>query len=119
MTRLAPFGAGRNDHLHGDEDQRELTAAQEDEIETRAAELLKERLADRDQFDDLLAGMEPDTINHKLHRALMSLDNACAGPDVRMTAYLLLTVFVMLGLAVNWKIIEAGDDVRRSQGVER
>lgn len=86
-TRPAPFGAGRNDHLHGDEDDLpELTDAEDEVIETRAREMLAERFADRDEFYYLLVGMDDHTIVHQLHRALMSLDDACVGKQIALDA---------------------------------
>ena len=63
-----------------------LSDAEEAQIEARAQELFDERMQSRESFDDLLAGMETDTINHQLHRALMSLDNACAGDRIALDA---------------------------------
>ena len=67
--RYAHPDAGRYDHLHGDEDWgRELTPSEEVEIEQRASELVKERLADHRQFYSLMEGIDSDEIDPHLHR---------------------------------------------------
>lgn len=64
------------DKAHGDEHILELTPEQQVAVEIRARELMAERLADRDKFDDLVSGIDSSEIMPHVHRALMNLDGA-------------------------------------------
>ncbi len=100
MLKTAHPDAGRFDHLHGDEDDApELTAAEQAQVDARAGELMRERMDDIAQFDDLLDGIEPTLISHPLHRALRNLDNACSGDRIGINA--VLTAIAQIQLTVN------------------
>ncbi len=100
MLKTAHPDAGRFDHLHGDEDDApELTATEQQQVDARADELMRERMDDIAQFDDLLAGIDSALINHPLHRALRNLDNACSGDRIGINA--VLTAIAQIELIVN------------------
>jgi hypothetical protein len=65
------------------------TMLEQQRRESRAAEILQERMGDEDRFEDLLAGIDSTTINPHLFRALQHLDRACYGhqPDVQAVLY--------------------------------
>ena len=87
--KVAPEGAGRYDHLHGDEDAYWPTAAEEALIEQLADQKLTARLYDdAEQFNDLLAGIEPSDYEPQLQRALRNLDRACKGDRASIDAVL-------------------------------
>jgi len=69
-------GSTPADLLHGDEGMREVTPQEEYEIEQRAAELVKERLADPKQFNSLLEGIESSGIDSQLHRMQQNYNKA-------------------------------------------
>ena len=54
----------------------------------RVTELLAERLADPEKFQDLMDGIDAGAINPALHRALMRLDRACYGHAADVQAVL-------------------------------
>lgn len=63
-----------------------LTPKEEAKIERRTAELISERIADRSNFHEILAGIEPTDIEGPLHRALCNLDRACRNDQIALDA---------------------------------
>lgn len=80
--------AGRFDSLHGDEHMHTLSMADAERIGNRTKELLEEKFRDINQFRDLMAGIDSDDFVPQLHRALIELDNACAGDPIASAAVL-------------------------------
>jgi len=74
------------DKLHGDEGIEYLTPEAEVAIERRTAELIAGAIADRGNFHEILAGIEPTDIEGPLHRALMRLDRACLNDQIALDA---------------------------------
>jgi len=92
-TRIAPEGASRNNHIHGDEHlARELDATEQQAVEILTSELITERLTEGPRFCDLMAGIDASAYEPYLHRALMNIDNARAGDGIA-TAYVLAAMW--------------------------
>lgn len=76
----------RIDKLHGDEHVKFLTPQEEVAIERRVKELIADKLREYSGFREVIAGIEPEEIDTHIHRALNSLDKACLGEEIALTA---------------------------------
>lgn len=85
-ARIAPEGASRNDHIHGDEHLRaELTWTERLQVERRAEEIIAERLQNAGRFHDLMDGLNPDAYEPYWHIAAMNIRNARSGDSIAKT----------------------------------
>ena len=76
-------GAGRNDHIHGDEHlPPELTPAEQSQIAARAAELIDVRLSEQWRFCDLMSGLDLHSYESFLHAMFLHAANSRSGDPV-------------------------------------
>ena len=76
------------------------TMAEQQRRQSRAAEILQERLGDEDRFQDLMSGIDSSIVYSHLFRALQRLDRAIYGhqPDVQAVLYNLSRIQTIVDL---------------------